>query len=331
MKYRILIALTVLAAVTFSGCKKEGVYEPEARISYRFDEEYTQWLAWLNGGLDTTRQDIRRHLAEAYRWNGDLLTAIAFYDTTRHTDALEYSLTFTYEKKQVQKAVDARNGNYSLYIYDEDKGKYLQKIETYNLADDSPVATLTIGRAGEKDPHYTRLEYKYYPQGGGKIAAAAEGYTLAVDLEWGGDENVTAATYTYTADDGKTLVQHLAFAYDDKVNPLHRCAQQLLAPRDTQYGRRLLHKWQDIASLSKHNVTKAVCDFTEEYYAISGDLATRDIHYEWNYNYTYTSGDVQAPMRVTGTWVENEYAADGRLTYQELHQRTSDYQYLPED
>lgn len=107
MKYRILIALTALAAVTFSGCKKEGVYEPEARISYRFDEEYTQWLAWLNGSLDTTRQDIRRHLAEAYRWNGDLLTAIAFYDTTRHTDALEYSLTFTYEKKQVQKAVDA--------------------------------------------------------------------------------------------------------------------------------------------------------------------------------------------------------------------------------
>lgn len=339
MKYKVsqfkiqnskLAALAAIAAVLLlAGCsKKDGVFEPEQKVQYRYDTEYTQWMVWLQGEYDTTLSATKRHLAEAYTWSDDLLTAISYYDTSRRTNTLLYTLDFLYEKKQVQKAVDSRYGNYSVFVYDEDKGKWLEKIETFSLLDDSPVATLTFTRPEEKSPYFSKLEYRYYPVAS-KITPSPQGYTLTIDLQWSGTD-ITTATYTYTPDDGKALTQTLTLTYDDHPNPLHKCAQHLLAPRDIEYGRHLYHLWQNIAALSEHNVTKAVCDFTEEYYATSGDLATRDIHHEWTYTYAYAAGEVQVPTRVVSTWVDNEYSG-ARLTYQEKHERTSEYFYLPEE
>ena len=111
MKKIFSILLIACVAMLFSACHKEGVYNPNKKIS-------KIWFTDANG---------TRTLQEAWTWNKDnTLEKIDYYSAN---GALAYTMNFTYEKKRLTRMNVYSNNVYIDYKYE---GKNLKEVALYS-------------------------------------------------------------------------------------------------------------------------------------------------------------------------------------------------------
>ena len=149
MKRVVLISSAVvigaLSAISFTSCKKkEGVYNPEGKISKVYYEDYT-----VHPNDPKPDFTVPRELVEVWTWDKKKLLQI-------ESKAHNWALQFVYKGNQVQEIM---SGNDVFKFSYEDKSK-LKKIE---LLDDKsrPVLNITVDdRNG--DEKITKLTYEQF-------------------------------------------------------------------------------------------------------------------------------------------------------------------------
>lgn len=218
---KILVSLLLISmVVTFSSCKKEGVYKPKEKISriYR-DSGYGEG----------------KKLREVWNWEKKQLQRIDHY----YDGDLEWSEEFTYNKKgQIERVDDYINSEYTEYTYD---GRKLSKATYYE--DGSIEAEYVFKHDGKiiTGKKITEVEVTYFDSSRRNSRLMNEGYNplrmllhennyqtlkkaienlpasrsmVTVKLEWEKKNvskiEVTSGSYRYTVE----------LKYDDKLNPL---------------------------------------------------------------------------------------------------------------
>ena len=151
MKKPNLISLAVvlgsLAAISFTSCnKKEGIYNPEGKISKVYSEIYT---IRPNGSKDTVKG---KELREVWKWDKKQLMSIEARE-----NGYSWTLHFIYDGKQVTKI---ESGDMEFKFTYEDKNKKFKKIE---ILDDQarPYLNITVD-SRSSDDKITQLTYEQF-------------------------------------------------------------------------------------------------------------------------------------------------------------------------
>lgn len=122
MKKTFLILAIACIALLMSSCQKEGVYNPNKKISKIYTTITTNPIA-----PETPIVLTPKYLSESWTWNGKLLEKIDYY--SENSDQPKRTVTFTYDSKKRVSAVNTV-GSHAEYTYD---GKELSEAKYYVL------------------------------------------------------------------------------------------------------------------------------------------------------------------------------------------------------
>lgn len=298
---KILVSLLLISmAVTFSSCKKEGVYKPKEKISRIY--------------VDSGYGDGKK-LEEVWTWDKKQLQRIDHY----YDGDLSWSEEFTYNNKgQVERVDCYKDSEYTEYTYDGDK---LSKATYYYRG--SIVTEHIFKHEGE---NITEIEITYFDNKKRNSHLRNEGYNplrmllqgnnyqtlknaiervhtsidiVTVKLEWEKKNvskiEITEGPYRFTAN----------FKYDDKLNPFKNLFG-LYVDGDIDEG----------SLLSKNNVI-------EEHYAetSNGETYTGIIKYSYSYDGKFPTVQRYTYSYETPVW---DYYGD-LIGYETVTRTTSTY------
>ena len=282
MKKSIVFCLCVAVIALFSACKDpDGVYNPSKKIQKVF----------------TLNDEGEKVLSEVWQWDGDVLTAIDYYD---YDGSLALTNRFSYDSKNRLIAADG-GGAHSEYIYD---GKKIDKIVM--TADGSEVATYDFEHKGNKiseidididlfgdwdgdDFGWDKKAIVFplrlmMPEIFQEVEAAVKkcskdsnGDQVKVKLNWAGD-NVKSMEMIFNAW-GMNMTEMAEFTYDNKNNPMYGS----LASMSSNAAENLF--------LNKNNPLTVKMSYLGQI------LGTSEYTYEYEDNY---------PVKVTCKTVEDE-------------------------
>lgn len=309
MKKILLSLLLVSMVVSFSSCKKEGVYKPKEKIS-RIYKDY--------GDGDG------KELREVWTWDKKQLQRIEHY----YDGDMEWSEEFSYNKKgQVERVDDYESSEYTEYTYD---GRKLSKATYYYNG--SIEEECVFKHDGKK---ITEIEVLYFDRGRRNSRLMDEGYNplrmllhennyqtlkkaienlpasrdvVTVKLEW---EKKNVSKIEVTEGSYRCITE---LKYDDKLNPFKNFFS--LYAEDAVV--------EDDYSLSKNNVVEERISETEDgetyteinkySYSYDGKFPTVQRYtyktngyydYYWD-GYEYVEYWVEGGTRTTSTYYEYE-------------------------
>ncbi|MCR5065954.1 MAG: hypothetical protein K6A67_09350, partial [Bacteroidales bacterium] len=96
MKKLFILSVILLTVVTFSSCKKEGIYTPDKKIS----KIYQAKLQKIENQELTTEERTEKYLAERWEWSGNLLKRIETYNSDGDLGII---FDFYYDGKRLSK------------------------------------------------------------------------------------------------------------------------------------------------------------------------------------------------------------------------------------
>ena len=133
MKKTFVILAIACVAMLMSACKKEGVYNPNQKISKIYTTETTTPLVGEQAIVLTPR-----HLSESWTWKGNLLEKIDCYN---QDGQYSHTVTFTYDSKKRVSKVDKTDAHaeYSYNGKELSEAKYYignQLYQTYQFSHD---------------------------------------------------------------------------------------------------------------------------------------------------------------------------------------------------
>ena len=224
MKKSIVFCLCMAVIALFSACKDpDGVYNPSKKIQKVF----------------TINEDGEKVLAETWRWDGDVLTSIDYYD---YDGTIALTNRFSYDSKNRLIALDG-GGAHSEYIYD---GNKIDKIVM--SADGSEAATYEFEHKGNKiseidididlfddwdddDFGWDKKDIVFplrfmMPEicptvetAVKKCSKDSKGDQVKIMLKWGGN-NVKSMDVSFNIM-GMNVTEMVEFTYDNKNNPMY--------------------------------------------------------------------------------------------------------------
>lgn len=296
MKKFFILSVILLTVVTFSSCKKEGVYTPDKKIS----KIYKAKLQKIENLTLTTEERTEKYLAESWEWSGNLLKRIETYNSDGDLGII---FDFYYDGKRLSKI--EYDGYRASYEYD---GRKLNKIEYF--LNDERYCYCDVKHDGKKisefDFHYLEdfskrssvsnidkmvdislFMFLPTPEDSKRIRAAHKnatklGTTMSdynIKLEWDGD-NIDKLTY-------KTLdwIYISRYSYDDKINPYFGLIN---SSYDGEYV-------NTTSLCNKNNVTKEMLKYTSG--SLTGETYVTDNTYDYDGNW---------PTKKTETFIEQE-------------------------
>ena len=296
-----------------TSCLKEGIFQPERRVSKVYDMTVRMSTNYYNGQTFTRYDTLDKHVSQEWLWEDDMLTAITnyyFYQEYAQPDpvsGVSSVLKFTYKHKRLAKVSDADGENYSTYSYEWFKLARIAKIESYQLGQLYSTAEIT-----HEDKIITKAVVNFYGEGEASDATKfalgtvlpnkkalesvlarknAKGdvvRTLTLDFIYE-ENNVTKVVMT----DGDVTTT-IEYTYDAKMNPFYGFYAML---GDGSFG-----------AMSQNNI------ISEKVTTGEGERVT---DYEFKYDGEYPS----SISRVDSAFDGNNYRYD--YTY------TTFYEYLP--
>lgn len=281
MKKSIIFCLCIAVVALFAACKDpDGVYNPSKKIQKVF----------------TVNDNGEKVLAEAWQWDGDVLTSISYYD---YDGTLASTNHFSYDSQNRLIAMD-QNGAHGEYIYD---GKKIDKIVM--TADGVEVATYEFEHKGNKISEID-IDIDLFDDWGDddfgwdkkdivfplrlmmpeicpavetavkKCSKDSKGDQVKIMLKWNGD-NVKSMDVIFNML-GANLTETAEFTYDNKNNPMYGS----LATMSSSAAENLF--------LNKNNPQTVKISYLGQI------LGTSDFTYEYDGNY---------PVKVTCKTVED--------------------------
>ncbi|MDR1878990.1 MAG: hypothetical protein LBQ64_05435 [Bacteroidales bacterium] len=210
------IAVATGVILTFTSCKKEGVYNPNKKISRIF---------YQSTGA--------KQLSQTWTWDGNKLSKIDYNQSGNY-------LHFEYDKRRVSKITD-KNGDYTQIIY---SGSKIDKINIYMSNQLAYTWTFThkngkiskmsrehfsINKNMSEKKMSEALSFILPAQTSANIAEvmsmhknqkAATLTSYTVSFTWKGD-NVEKEVYELAYDDGSLAITSYRNTYDKKKNPYY--------------------------------------------------------------------------------------------------------------
>jgi len=137
MRRLLSVALVLLVSVAFTGCQKDGVFNPKNKISKVYKAEKGNKVLW-----------------EKWTWDGNSLNNIAYFvnDTTMLQKAY-----YLYEKKRLARVENTIDLSYVLITY---SGSQYEKVEFFNKYD-GKLRTYVYTYDGKKVSKIVLTVYKY--------------------------------------------------------------------------------------------------------------------------------------------------------------------------
>lgn len=223
MKKSIIFCLCLAVIALFSACKDpDGVYNPSKKIQKVF-----------------TVEDGEKVLAEVWRWDGDILTSIGYYD---YDGTLVYMNRFSYDSKNRLIAMDGE-GAHCEYIYDGNKiekavmtadgvevGSYEFEYKGNKISEIN-IDMILFDDWGDDDFGWDKkgVVYPLYfmiPEACPMLEAAvkkcskdSKGDQVKIKLNWGGN-NVKSMDMSFNVW-GMNMTETAEFTYDKKNNPMY--------------------------------------------------------------------------------------------------------------
>ena len=267
MKKSIIFCLCVAVIALFSACNKdpEGVYNPSKKIQKVF----------------TVNEDGEKVLTEVWQWDGDVLTAIGYYD---YDGTLAFMNRFSYDSKNRLIAMDG-DGAHADYIYDgnkidkvvmtadgvevgsyefEHKGNKISEIKIdMDIFDGWGDDDLGWDKKGVVYPLYFMM-----PEAFPMLEAAfkecskdSKGDQVKIRLNWGGN-NVKSMEVSFNIM-GMNMTEKADITYDNKNNPMYG---SFAAMSSTVVGNLFLNKNNPLTVKTSYmGQVLGTSDYTYEY------------------------------------------------------------------
>lgn len=292
MRKSIIFCLFISVVALFSACKDpDGIYNPDKKIKKVF----------------SVNEDGEKVLAETWRWDGDILASIDYYD---YDGTLSSTNRMSYDSKNRLIAMDQGDAQ-AEFIYD---GKKIDKIVM--TADGSEVATYDFEHKGNKiseivididlfgdwndddfgwDKKNIVFPLRFMmPEICPEVEAVvkkcskdSKGDQVKIKLNWGGN-NVKSMEMIFNAW-GMNMTEMAEFTYDNKNNPMYGS----LASMSSNAAENLF--------LNKNN------PLTVRILFMGQTLGTTDYTYEYDGDY---------PVKVTSKTVEDDFTNVATTIYE---------------
>lgn len=303
MKSLFIVAATILLALAFTSCKKDGQYAPKEKIS----KVYV-----------STSNSPEKHLECVWTWDDKKLSKI---DYLYGFGDVFWTETFKYDSKnRIERVEDLKFNEYVQYTYDGNKLKGMEyycdgelwqtttftydgnKISRMDLVINNGI---TIANKARFSLIPKEFKNKISPKNDGS------GYEVSIELTWDGD-NVSYMKMTST-NSGEYHGEHYSYeylqecnyTYDNKLNPMKGLWNM---------GNMTDEECMMFSGVfSKNNVTSITCKETESY-TENGQTETDTYTFVRNYNIAY---DGKFPTEIMLTSQNEESSPYTHTTYYE--------------
>ena len=294
MKKTLTILAIACIAFVFTGCQKDGVYNPSKKISKIY---YTSTSG-------------NKSLQEIWTWNGKLLDRIDFYSG----GTVSYSYNFTYDGNRLTRMNNYANNRSVEYKYDgshlsETNVFYSGSLEyiykfSYKSGKLETMTCTSTGKGSNEKMEINPLTFVFGPE----ISQAIE-KTQKILAAKNNRKSTYSETYKFTWENGeisKCVVSYqedgdyeeitTIFTYDKKKNPFSGAFVNFYIEENVEDG-----------CFSKHNIIKMDCTEMED-----GEIENWTITYDYSYNksnypISRRSTEIDGGQSYTGGLYEYEY------------------------
>ena len=273
--------------IAFVSCKKEGVFNPDKKITQIYAEATVTDRDAAGG---STTSNISKYKSQEWTWEGGLLTAMTSFDTDGSTVAKQI---LSYDGKKLVKVADESDSTYTEYGYKSGKlvtltmvsgGEELIKADVIHESGKITKLKFAVdmGDMDMGDYDFAKKSLGFViPEPIAAIllsprttmAKGSQPVEIVANLTYN-EDNVTKITVSYG---GFTAIT-VNCSYDKKNNPLYGCYANI-GP----------------SALSKHNITEVKVS------GLGASAAGGMVPQNQYCAYTYTSDDYPETMTTTIT------------------------------